>query len=76
MTSLLKLLHIPKAHPSYGSKYVEVLNGMPASKRNVALVPLLVGEEWAVEMLEKWKNDSLTPGKTKVAIEVVRKAGV
>ena len=73
---LLQLLHIPIAFPSFGIKYVAVLNGMPPAKRSVSLVPLLVGKEWSAEILETWNNDSLTPKETKKAIEAMRRVGV
>jgi len=67
-TSLVQALHVPKAFPTLGSAYVNMLNEIPASQRPAPLIPLIRQEEWAKDLLERWGADGESPTPVKNAI--------
>jgi predicted KAP-like P-loop ATPase len=66
--SLVQALHIPKALPSLGPAYVNLLNEIPAGKRPAPLIPLIRNEAWAQELLKRWGADEKSPTPVKNAI--------
>jgi len=66
--SLVQALHIPKAFPSLGPAYVNLLNEIPAGKRPAPLIPLIRNEAWAQELLKRWGADEKSPRPVKNAI--------
>jgi len=66
--SLVQALHIPKAFPSLGPAYVNLLNEIPAAKRPAPLIPLIRAEAWAQELLQRWGDDEKSPKPVKNAI--------
>ena len=67
-TSLVQALHVPKAFPSLGPAYVNLLNEIPPSKRPAPLIPLIRDEDWAKDLLERWGTDGHSPRPVKNAI--------
>jgi predicted KAP-like P-loop ATPase len=65
---LVQALHIPKALPSLGPAYVNLLNEIPAGKRPAPLIPLIRNEAWAQELLKRWGADEKSPKPVKNAI--------
>jgi len=65
---LVRALHVPRAFPSLGSAYVNLLNEIPAGKRPAPLIPLICNEAWAQELLSRWSSDERTPERVKNAI--------
>jgi predicted KAP-like P-loop ATPase len=65
---LVKALHVPKAFPSLGSAYINLLNEIPAGKRPAPLIPLIRNEAWAHELLKRWGADEKSPAPLKKAI--------
>lgn len=73
--SLAQALHIPKAFPSLGPAYVNLLNEIPAGRRPAPLIPLIRNEAWAQELLKRWGTDDKSPAPVKKAItELGRKS--
>ncbi|MCY4225929.1 MAG: P-loop NTPase fold protein [Bacteroidetes bacterium] len=68
--SLLAALHVPKAFPSLGSNYVNLLNEIPPSKRPAPLIPHLCHEIWAKDILKRWGADNQSPKFVKNAIAI------
>lgn len=66
--SLVQALHVPKAFPSLGPAYVNLLNEIPAGKRPAPLIPLIRNEAWAQELLKRWGADEKSPTPVKNAI--------
>lgn len=66
--SLVQALHIPKAFPSLGPAYVNLLNEIPAGKRLAPLIPLIRNEAWAQELLKRWGADEKSPTPVRNAI--------
>jgi predicted KAP-like P-loop ATPase len=66
--SLIQALHIPKALPSLGPAYVNLLNEIPAGRRPAPLIPLIRNEAWAQELLKRWGADEKSPTPVKNAI--------
>ena len=67
-TTLIQALHVPKAFPSLGPAFVNMLNEIPASKRPAPLIPSIRSEEWAVDTLKRWGADDQSPQPVKNAI--------
>lgn len=65
---LVKALHVPKAFPSLGPAYINLLNEIPAKKRSAPLIPLIRNEAWAHELLKRWGADEESPIPVKKAI--------
>jgi hypothetical protein len=63
--SLIQALHIPKALPSLGPAYVNLLNEIPAGRRPAPLIPLIRNEAWAQELLKRWGADEKSPTPVK-----------
>jgi len=71
-STLTQALHITKAFPTLGPKFVNFLNEIPSSKRNPVLIPHIRLEEWAIEMLQRWLEDTQTPQTVKNAITALK----
>lgn len=71
--TLTQALHVTKAFPTLGPKFVNFLNEIPSSKRNPILIPHIREEEWAQEMLHRWRNDNETPLPVKNAISALER---
>jgi len=67
--SLVQSLHVPKAFPTLGPAYVNLLNEIPASKRPAPLIPLIRDEDWAKDLLTRWGADEQSPEPVKRAIK-------
>ncbi|WP_367567638.1 P-loop NTPase fold protein [Lacrimispora sp.] len=61
-------LHITKAYPNLGSRFVNILDSIPAKARKPTFIPQLRKETWASEMLTRWQKDQDTPQTVKNAI--------
>ena len=72
-TTLIQALHVPKAFPSLGPAFVNLLNEIPASKRPAPLIPSIRSEEWAVDTLKRWGADDQSPQPVKNAITGLRR---
>ena len=70
--TLTQALHITKAFPTLGPKFINFLNEIPSSKRNPVLIPHIRVEEWAKEMLQRWFEDMQTPQTVKNAITALK----
>ncbi|WP_301099849.1 P-loop NTPase fold protein [Otariodibacter sp.] len=70
---IMQTLHLPKAFPELSSSFVAMLDEIPAGKRPVQLIPQLLNEKWAKELLESWKRDDNTPITVKKAINISRR---
>lgn len=68
LKSLVQALHVPKAFPTLGPAYVNLLNEIPPSRRQAPLIPLIRDEDWAKELLERWGSDEKSPTPVKNAI--------
>jgi hypothetical protein len=66
--TILQALHVPKAFPSLGPAFVNLLNEIPASKRPAPLIPSIRSEDWAIDTLELWGADDNSPQAVKNAI--------
>ncbi|KMY66175.1 hypothetical protein AAU61_16880 [Desulfocarbo indianensis] len=66
--SLVQALHVPKAFPTLGPAYVNMLNEIPATNRLAPLIPLIRHEEWAKDLLERWGADEKSPMQVRNAI--------
>jgi len=65
---LVQALHVPKAFPSLGPAYVNLLNEIPAGKRPAPLIPLIRNEAWSQQLLKRWGVDEKSPMPVKNAI--------
>ena len=66
--SLEQALHVPKAFPSLGPAYVNLLNEIPAATRLAPLIPLIRQDDWAKDLLQRWGADEKSPMPVKNAI--------
>lgn len=66
--TILQALHVPKAFPSLGPAFVNLLNEIPAPKRPAPLIPSIRSEDWAIDTLELWGADDNSPQAVKNAI--------
>lgn len=73
LTVLRQALCIPIAHPGLAHSFISMLNEIPASARNVSLIPLLLEYDWAESLLTNWEQDEKTPQRVKKAITLKRK---
>lgn len=73
LTVLRQALCIPIAHPGLAHSFISMLNEIPASARNVSLIPLLSEYDWAESLLINWEQDEKTPQRVKKAITLKRK---
>lgn len=73
LSSLTQALHLPKAFPELATTYIAMLDEIPAAKRPQALVPLLLNEQWASELLARWEQDESSPAPVKRAINSSRR---
>ena len=67
-TVITQALHLPKAFPELASSFLSLLDEIPATKRQVSLIPLLRNESWAQEILGRWEIDETSPLTVKKAI--------
>lgn len=65
---IIQALHLPKAFSELASSFISMLDEIPATKRPVALIPLLRNEPWAKELLSRWEQDSNSPTPVRNAI--------
>ncbi len=72
-TALIQALHVPKAFPSLGPAFVNLLNEIPASRRPAPLIPSIRSEEWAADTLKRWGADEQSPQSVKNAITGLRR---
>ena len=70
--TLIQALHIPKAFPTLGPAFVNLMNEIPASKRPAPLIPSIRAEPWAKEVLERWGVDEKSPLPVKKAINALK----
>lgn len=70
--ALARCLNITKAFPALGSQLALLLGEVPATRRPIALVPLLQNETWATSELQRWEVDADTPTPVKRAISAKR----
>lgn len=66
--TFIAALHIIRAYPNLGSRFVNILDAIPAKARKPYFIPQLLKETWASEMLGKWQKDQDTPQPVKNAI--------
>ncbi|MBI4535568.1 MAG: NTPase KAP, partial [Ignavibacteriae bacterium] len=66
--SLVQALHVPRAFPSLGPAYINMLNEIPAAKRPAPLIPVIRQEDWAKDLLERWGVDAKSPAPVRNAI--------
>lgn len=71
-STLIQALHVPKAFPSLGYVYINLLNEIPPSKRPAPLIPLIRAEPWAKEVLQRWGGDDQSPSTVKRAINALK----
>lgn len=69
--SLVQALHVPKAFPTLGPAYVNLLNEIPPKNRPAPLVPLIRDEDWAKDLLKRWDTDEQSPTRVKKAINIL-----
>lgn len=67
-SALIQALHVPKAFPGLGPSFINNLNQIPAAKRPAWLIPLILHEAWARDMLRQWSCDEQSPKPVKTAI--------
>lgn len=70
--SIAQALHIPKAFPELATSFVAMLYEIPPTKRPAALIPQLLSENWAKELLVSWEQDEKSPTPVKNAIKIKR----
>ncbi|NIE66951.1 P-loop NTPase fold protein [Burkholderia sp. Ax-1719] len=70
--SLRRCLHLTKAFPSLGRSFTSLLDEIPAKDRPPALVPLILNDNWADDVLKRWAADEHSPEKVKNAIKIKR----
>jgi predicted KAP-like P-loop ATPase len=70
---LVQALHIPKAFPALGPIYVNLLNEIPPTKRSAPLIPLILQENWAIDLLQRWADDDKSPMPVRKAITSLRR---
>lgn len=68
---LIQALHVIKAYPVLGTKFVGFLNEIPAAKRTVIIIPHIREEEWAKSLIKNWLEDEQTPQLVKKAIDAL-----
>jgi len=67
---IVQALHLPKAFPELATSFIAMLDEIPASKRPVQLIPQLLNETWAKELLARWGKDDNSPAPVKNAINI------
>lgn len=70
--TLIQALHVPKAFPTLGPAFVNLMNEIPASNRPAPLIPSIRTEPWAKEVLERWGGDEKSPLPVKMAINALK----
>lgn len=70
--AVARCLNITKAFPALGPQLALLLGEVPATRRPIALVPLLQNETWATSELQRWEGDADTPTPVKRAISAKR----
>ena len=70
--AVARCLNITKAFPALGPQLALLLGEVPATRRPIALVPLLQNEAWATSELQRWEVDADTPTPVKRAISAKR----
>lgn len=71
--TLVQALHITKAFPNLGSRFVSYLGEIPPARRSAPFIPHIRDESWAQEMLDNWATDSQTPLNVKNAINQIER---
>lgn len=71
-STLIQALHVPKAFPTLGPAFVNLMNEIPAAKRSAPLIPSIRTEPWAKEVLERWGTDEKSPLPVKNAINALK----
>ncbi|MDR5810618.1 P-loop NTPase fold protein [Caballeronia sp. LZ019] len=61
-------LHLTDAFPALGPSFCSLLDEAPPKERPQALIPLIVNEPWAKELLVRWAADVQTPQPVRNAI--------
>jgi predicted KAP-like P-loop ATPase len=67
--AIVQALHMPKAFPSLGPTFAELLDELPPDRRPTPLIPLIRSEPWAQKTLEKWLADENSPQSVRKAIK-------
>jgi predicted KAP-like P-loop ATPase len=70
--TIIQAFHVPKAFPTLGPAYVNLLNEIPASKRPAPLIPYIRAETWSKEILGHWGNDEKSPVSVRKAITALK----
>lgn len=70
-TVIVQALHLPKAFPELATSFIAMLDEIPAGKRPTPLIPQLLNETWAKELLARWEQDDSSPAPVKKAINTV-----
>lgn len=68
---IVQALHLPKAFPELAISFIAMLDEIPAGKRPAPLIPQLLIEPWAKELLSRWEQDDSSPATVKKAINTV-----
>ena len=71
-TTLIQALHVPKAFPTLGPAFVNLMNEIPPAKRLAPLIPTIRTEPWAKDVLERWGSDDKSPVPVKKAINALK----
>ncbi|MGE4284659.1 MAG: P-loop NTPase fold protein [Clostridia bacterium] len=72
IVSIKQALVIPKVYQNLAIHFISMLNEIPKDKRNSAIIPLIVNEDWAQALLDKWSSEDPS-GKIARAIEKGRR---
>lgn len=67
--SVIALLHLPKAFPSFQEQFIILLQEIPGEKRAAGMIPHLASCDWCATLVKEWNNDPKTPEQTKLAIK-------
>jgi hypothetical protein len=70
--TIIQALHVPKAFPTLGPAFVNLLNEIPSEKRFAPLIPYIRTEPWAKDVLERWRDDENSPLPVKNAINALK----
>lgn len=72
---LIQALHVTKAFPNLGIKFISFLNEIPAKNRTPVIIPFVREEVWAKEMIQRWADDKQTPQTVRNAISALERRG-
>lgn len=67
--TMFAAMHITAAFPELGKYLASVLGEIPAKSRKAPIIPIIAKKDWAIDLLNQWKEDSETPNSVKTAIK-------